>query len=340
MDIVPEGNNFVIVNESELPAMMEELEKYFPHSLKFHQTIKTYLNDRVWRFQFYRAKTWPEDPVCLHFPGCTYTPDNRTNESVGIFCPPDKLERMDLIKEEDILFEWHSPLYMNFTHVGIMFKMEEIYREKVNGKLDGHIYGDIYVHECPAELDLPLEPLAANEVIMKPLCIDDVKDIHDLYPAGDIESLELFEKLVRQLPGFGVFNQLDNELAAWSLQSYYGGMFSMQTKPKFRRKGYGIQLAQSLTKLVIQRGYIPFVVIRPENDASRGLYMKLGFRKAFESVRGTFVPFAEENHSQIGLPTDVQSGISTDDISRNPHCTIEPSEVTNGILADKEKNIC
>uniref|UniRef100_A0A182SS33 GCN5-related N-acetyltransferase Rv2170-like domain-containing protein n=1 Tax=Anopheles maculatus TaxID=74869 RepID=A0A182SS33_9DIPT len=210
MDIVPEGNNFVIVKESELPAMMEELEKYFPHSLKFHQTIKTYLNDR---------------------------PDNRKNESVGIFCPPDKLERMDLIKDEDILFEWHSPLYMNFTHVGIMFKMEEIYREKVNGKLDGHIYGDIYVHECPSELDLALEPLAANEVIMKPLCIDDVKDIHDLYPAGDIESLELFEKLVRQLPGFGVFNQSDNELAAWSLQSYYGGMFSMQTKPKFRRKG-------------------------------------------------------------------------------------------------------
>lgn len=97
MEIVPEGNNFVIVKECELPAMMEELEKYFPHSLKvcyllettrsqfnkiinyfyfklqFHQTIKTYLNDRVWRFQFYRAKTWPQDPVCLHFPGCTYT---------------------------------------------------------------------------------------------------------------------------------------------------------------------------------------------------------------------------------------------------------------------------
>ncbi|XP_053679033.1 uncharacterized protein LOC128729510 [Anopheles nili] len=339
MDNMHEGNNFVIVKECELPAMMDELEKYFPHSLKFHQTIKTYLNNRVWRFQFYKAKRWPVDPVCLHFPGCTYTPENRTNESVGIFCPPDLLERMELIKDEDILFEWHSPLYMNFTHVGIMHKMEEIFQEKVNGKLDGHIYGDIYVHECPSELNLMLEPLAGNEVIMKPLCINDVKDIHDLYPASDIESLELFEKLVQQLPGFGVFNQSDNELAAWSLQSYYGGMFSMQTKPKFRRKGYGIQVAQSLTKLVIQRGYTPFVVIRPENDASRGLYTKLGFRKAFESVRGTFLPYTEKCDSSVELQL-VEENESTQNISPQENHTIERTGGTNGIASEKEKENC
>lgn len=339
MELAPEGKNFVIVKEHELPALMEELEKYFPHSLKFHQTIQTYLNDRVWQFQFYRAKTWPEDPVCLHFAGCTYTPDNRTNESVGIFCPPDKLERMELIKDEDILFDWHSPIYMNFTHVGIMYKMEEIFREKVKGKLDGHIYGDIYVHECPAELDLALEPLAADEVIMKPLCIDDVKDIHDLYPARDIECLELFEKLVHQLPGFGVFTNLDNELAAWSLQSYYGGMFSMQTKPKFRRKGYGIQVAQSLTKLVIQRGYIPFVVIRPENDASRGLYMKLGFRKAFESVRGTFLPFVGEDQLPVKSAMGVENGTSTEEIPLEKQNALSRAG-TNGTLSEKEHVEC
>lgn len=52
---------------------------------------------------------------------------------------------------------------------------------------------------------------------------------------------------------------------------------------------------------------MPFVVIRPENEASRGLYTKLGFRKAFESVRGTFKPYIynveddkenEENQNQ------------------------------------------
>ncbi|XP_050101063.1 uncharacterized protein LOC126581444 [Anopheles aquasalis] len=336
MAIVPVGKNFVIVKEYELEGMMKILQNYFPYSLKFHETIKTYLNDRVWHFQFYRAKTWPDDPICLHFPGCTYTPDNRTNESVGIFCPPDKLERMELIKDEDILFDWNSPIYMNFTHVGIMRTMEEIFREKVKGKLDGHIYGDIYVHECPNDLDLPLEPLASNEVIMKPLCINDVKDIHDLYPASDIESLELFNKLVHQLPGFGVFNLSDNELAAWSLQSYYGGMFSMQTKPKFRRKGYGIQVAKSLTKLVIQRGYIPFVVIRPENDASRGLYTKLGFRKAFESVRGTFLPHCGVEETSTRFTEDEKGELSETLSEKHTNC--EHGDGVNGTATEKEKH--
>ncbi|KAF2903919.1 hypothetical protein ILUMI_02259, partial [Ignelater luminosus] len=40
---------------------------------KFHQTLKTYLNDRVWDFYFYVSKSWPEEPVLLHFPGMTKT---------------------------------------------------------------------------------------------------------------------------------------------------------------------------------------------------------------------------------------------------------------------------
>lgn len=53
---------------------------------------------------------------------------------------------------------------------------------------------------------------------------------------------------------------------------------------------YGIHLAQALTNKVIERGYTPFVVIRPENDASRNLYTKLGFKKAYETVRVTLQP--------------------------------------------------
>ena len=74
------------------------------------------------------------------------------------------------------------------------------------------------------------------------------------------------------------------------MQSYYGAMFSMQTKPEFRRKGYGIHLAQCLTRVVQARGYIPFVMIRPENDASQSLYLKLGFRKHYQTVRAVLSP--------------------------------------------------
>lgn len=72
--------------------------------------------------------------------------------------------------------------------------------------------------------------------------------IHDLYPANDMESVEVFEKLINALPAYGVFSS-NGELAAWMVQSYYGAMFSMQTRPEYRRKGYGIHLAKYLTKV-------------------------------------------------------------------------------------------
>lgn len=39
-----------------------------------------------------------------------------------------------------------------------------------------------------------------------------------------------------------------------------------------------------------ENGYKPFVVIRPENEASQSLYKKLGFHKLYTIVRMTFVP--------------------------------------------------
>lgn len=29
------------------------------------------MNDRVWDFNFYVANDWPDDEICLHFPGMT-----------------------------------------------------------------------------------------------------------------------------------------------------------------------------------------------------------------------------------------------------------------------------
>lgn len=49
-------------------------------------------------------------------------------------------------------------------------------------------------------------------------------------------------------------------------------------------------MAQALTNKVIERNYTPFVVIRPQNDASRSLYTKLGYKKAYETVRVTLQP--------------------------------------------------
>lgn len=50
-------------------------------------------------------------------------------------------------------------------------------------------------------------------------------------------------------------------------------------------------MAQNLARLVIKRGYKPFVLIRHENEASKSLYTKLGFVREFEMARIVWTPF-------------------------------------------------
>ncbi len=81
---------------------------------------------------------------------------------------------------------------------------------------------------------------------------------------------------------------------------------------------YGIHLAQALTLRVKSRGYTPFVVIRPENDASRNLYTKLGFVRAFTTVRVTL------------SPNKIQSKANGDVIAGNDNILYENNENGHG----------
>lgn len=167
----------------------------------------------------------------------------------------------------------------------------------------------------------------APEAELRQLRREHARVIHDLYPANDMEAVEAFEKCIEALPAYGVFikdeyireetDEIQKKInsttidtpAAWMVQSYYGAMFSMQTLPEFRRKGYGILLANRLTAAVRHRGYIPFVVIRPENSASQSLYLKLGFEKLYQTVRAVLKPYGyiseinsnggEKDHNEI-----------------------------------------
>lgn len=86
-------------------------------------------------------------------------------------------------------------------------------------------------------------------------------------------------------------------------------MFSMQTRPEFRRKGYGIHLAQYLSKVVVDRGYVPFVVIRPENDASLSLYTKLGFQKSYSTIRAILKPHGYDEEVNEEQLVDISDGL-------------------------------
>lgn len=311
-EVLAEGTNFRLARREELPDILAFLESYLPDSIKFHQTLRTYLEDFIWEFHFYISKKWPDEPICLHFPGMTSSPNGRTYESFSVFCPPQRLDLLELVEHEDTLLDWSLPLYLNFTHTDIVGRFEKFY-ENI-GSLE-KVCGDIYICLQPIE-DLPVDKLEPEDgVEIRKLVLEDVPTIHDLYPANDMEAIDVFQILITKLPAYGVF--CGGELAAWMVQSYYGAMFSMQTRPEFRRRGYGLHLARRLTQTVRERGYIPFVVIRPENDASKSLYTKLGFTKLFQTVRAIFRPhgYSESSIETTNTTSEVDEKLTQSEVT-------------------------
>lgn len=168
---------------------------------------------------------------------------------------------MTLLREEDILIDWTKPLYINFIHCDIADELFRLYNDI--GTIE-RVLGDVWAYkkfdnennddestslmdELDEKYDNQQEIKQSDEqeqdvVEVLPLNSEHAEGIHELYPANDMECHELFLRLIRILPAGGVF--VNNILAAWMIQSYYGAMFSMQTKPEYRRKGYGTRLAR------------------------------------------------------------------------------------------------
>lgn len=60
----------------------------------------------------------------------------------------------------------------------------------------------------------------------------------------------------------------------------------------------------------MKRGYIPFVLIRHENEASKSLYKKLGFTKQFEMARIVFTPFEYVKEGKESVKNSDSKGAS------------------------------
>lgn len=73
-----------------------------------------------------------------------FKPNNNIYESIGIFCPASRIELVDLLETEDVLLNWTKVMYLNFTHIAIMNRLESFYNANI-GHMEHTIHGDIYV---------------------------------------------------------------------------------------------------------------------------------------------------------------------------------------------------
>lgn len=73
-------------------------------------------------------------------------PNDNIYGSFGIFCPSERIECVDLLETETILIDWNLEMYLNFTHIDIMNRLDSFYQKY--GVME-RLSGDIYVISGP-----------------------------------------------------------------------------------------------------------------------------------------------------------------------------------------------
>ena len=72
----------------------------------------------------------------------------------GVFCPSAHIEHVDLLETETILIDWTAKMYLNFTHIAIMNRIDAFYQKY--GVME-RLGGDIYVAQRPfAQIELDM----------------------------------------------------------------------------------------------------------------------------------------------------------------------------------------
>lgn len=103
------------------------------------------------------------------------------------------------------------------------------------------------------------------------------------YTVGDPAYID---KLLREETMYGVYE--GDALAGFAGFHPEGSIGLLEIFPEFRRKGYGSALQSHLANLMLDRGYVPFGQVFPDNRKSLALQKKLGFQISQERMYWLF----------------------------------------------------
>ncbi|XP_070582322.1 glycine N-acyltransferase-like [Ptychodera flava] len=114
-----------------------------------------------------------------------------------------------------------------------------------------------------------------------PLRPEHAKELRASYGHGEPPRLSRFENTIKYQQNLAVFNEKGDPVS-WAVIKEHGDIGMAHTVPHYRRRGFSTFLAAKLAQLVLQSNDIPFAIISPLNEASKGGLTKLGFQRRGE----------------------------------------------------------
>lgn len=114
-----------------------------------------------------------------------------------------------------------------------------------------------------------------KEMTLDVLKESDLEVVNAYYTYKDEESLAYLRSCILKNPS-SVIRDANGSPVSWALLREDGSLGVMYTLKEHRNKGYALDVSEDLIVKTLKKGYVPYVHIRVENEASIALAKRLG----------------------------------------------------------------
>lgn len=127
---------------------------------------------------------------------------------------------------------------------------------------------------CPVEKGLQVNYTVPDNIILRPLTAEHVKEVNDNLPYKSDTAPAYLRQKIEYMTSIGAFDKDTGELMAWIMNECHS---ALHVKPEYRRTGLGKLLVKKMARDRALLNRVSHCYIRSGNVASENLFRTLGF---------------------------------------------------------------
>jgi len=266
----------LIKNKDELLKIKIALEDNFPDSFQLFNIVQLILTEDGIEREVYVNEDFNNKDLAI----LVFEKIQMPKQDFALFCTKNSLEKLKKIVDEKV--DWTKFNQFN----GITEERFEMIKRCVPPGFNYYTDGTFFTYHlwphCQLEdVSKDAEPRKQDEsnVCIKPLDSQWISLLTKSWKYHDEGTMKMLKTLVDIGRVFGLFVKDEKEPVAWMLIYGDGFLGMLRTNEKYRNRGFGSLLVETLVEEVKSRGLIPVLCIEDGNDFAMNFYSKRGFKK-------------------------------------------------------------
>ncbi|XP_041354433.1 glycine N-acyltransferase-like protein 3 [Gigantopelta aegis] len=260
----------VVLDKTQLPELLDGLEKSLPRSLKVHGDLKALLSGQ-WPGIDFVVDRWPDFSVVITKYDPTKTKCQYINHWCSIFCQDENAFKMLL--EQPIAVDWSRRIMFDAVDLPLLDILKETIKRigsricfEASTQMLQVTADSLVVVPVPEHLNMKsLE--SRNEV---------VETIAANWPYSEPGVEEFIRQMIDTFPSRCLVDKEDNLIGYAIGESWMLGMLFV--KPEYRGRGYGKVIMSQLASVYVRSGDSPVVCIVLDNPVSIKMHEQIGFK--------------------------------------------------------------